>query len=142
MSKTILIMGLPGAGKSTLAAALNANLFPYSTWLNADKVREEYNDWDFSEDGRIRQATRMRRLADENPYEYVIIDMVAPLPEMRSIINPNYVVWVDTIKESRYTDTNKVFVQPEQVDFQVTEQDAIKWACIIAKKILDGYTCS
>ena len=142
MTKRILVMGLPGAGKSTLAAALNANLFPYSTWLNADKVREEHNDWDFSEDGRIRQAARMRRLADENPYQYTIIDMVAPLPEMRSIIEPDYIVWVDTIKEGRYTDTNKIFVQPEHVDFRVTEQDAVMWACTIAKKILNGYACS
>lgn len=134
-------MGLPGAGKTTLAAALNANLFPYSTWLNADDVRKEYNDWDFSEDGRIRQAARMRRLADENPYQYVIIDMVAPLPEMRSIIEPDYIVFVDTIKEGRYTDTNKIFVPPNNFNFHVTEQDAVKWACAIAKKILDGYTC-
>lgn len=142
MTQRILIMGLPGAGKTTLAAALNANLFPYSEWLNADRVREEYNDWDFSEDGRIRQAARMRRLADESPYQYTIIDMVAPLPEMRDIIEPNYVVFVDTIEKSRYTDTNKLFVPPESIDFHVTEQDAILWACTIAKKILNGYTCS
>ena len=142
MSKVILIMGLPGAGKTTLAAALNANLFPYSEWFNADKVREEYNDWDFSHDGRIRQAVRMRKLAEESPYQYAIVDMVAPFPEMRSIISADYVVWVDTIKEGRYTDTNKMFIQPEQVDYHVTEQDALKWACAIAKGILNGYTCS
>lgn len=142
MTKRILIMGLPGSGKTTLAAALNANLFPYSTWFNADKVREEYNDWDFSVDGRIRQATRMRRLADENPYQYTIIDMVTPLPEMREIIDPDYIVFIDTIAAGRYTDTNKMFVRPEKYDFHVTEQDAINWACTIAKKILNGYTCS
>lgn len=137
MSTRILVMGLPGAGKSTLAAALNANLFPYSTWQNADKVREEYNDWDFSEDGRIRQASRMRRLADESPYRYVIIDMVAPLPEMRTIIEPHVTIWLDTITQSRYTDTNKIFVQPNNIDFRITEQDAMTWACTIAKKILN-----
>jgi adenylylsulfate kinase len=137
MTKRILIMGLPGAGKTTLAAALNANLFPYSAWLNADTIREEHNDWDFSVDGRIRQAARMRRLADESPYTHVIIDMVAPLPEMRSIIEPDYIIWVDTIKEGRYTDTNKLFVQPAYYDVRVTEQDAMNWACTIAKKILN-----
>jgi len=142
MTKRILVMGLPGAGKSTLAAALNANLFPYSTWLNTDKMHEDHNDRDFGEDGHICQAARMRRLADENPYQYVIIDMVAPLPEMRSIIKPDYIVWVDTIKESRYTDINNVFVKPDLVDFHVVEQDAITWACTIAKKILNGYNCS
>lgn len=130
-------MGLPGSGKTTLAAALNANLFPYSTWFNADKVREEYNDWDFSVDGRIRQATRMRQLSDNSKDKFVIIDMVTPLPAMRNIIDPDYIVFIDSISEGRYTDTNKMFVRPEKYDFLVPEQDAVKWAHTIAKKILD-----
>ena len=84
----------------------------------------------------------MRTLAEETPYQYVIIDMVAPLPEMRTIINPDFTIWLDTITQSRYTDTNKIFVEPKNIDFRITEQDAMTWACTIAKKILNGYTCS
>ena len=130
-----LLDGTGSAGEPRLVVQVGA-------FSDADKVRDEYNDWDFSHDGRIRQATRMRRLADQSVYQYTIIDMVSPLPEMRNIIEPDYIVFVDTIKEGRYTDTNKLFVPPSQYDFHVTEQDALAWACVIAKKILNGYACS
>ena len=128
MTKRILVMGLPGAGKSTLAAALNANLFPYSTWLNADKVREEYNDWDFSQEGRIRQSKRMYELSTRIECDYVIADFVAPLIEMRDNYKADWTIWVDTIREGRYADTNAMFVEPESYDFRVNEQDAEKWS--------------
>ena len=145
MTQRILVMGLPGSGKTFLSQYISEYLEREKktvSWLNADDVRKKYNDWDFSHDGRIRQATRMRRLADQSVYQYTIIDMVSPLPEMRNIIEPDYIVFVDTIKEGRYTDTNKLFVPPSQYDFHVTEQDALAWACVIAKKILNGYACS
>ena len=136
----VLIMGLPGSGKTTLAAALAARLFFNKVvWLNADAVRERFGDWDFSPEGRLRQAYRMRKLADEELVKgriFVIIDMVAPLREMRDLISPNMMVWVDTISEGRYQDTNRMFEPPEYYDLHVTTQDADKWADILYEQIL------
>lgn len=129
--KRILIMGLPGSGKTTLAHELTSLLSPNCLWINADEIRELYNDWDFSLEGRIRQSIRMRELADASEKEYVICDFVAPLVEMRNNFNADYTIWVDTITEGRYKDTNKLFVSPEKYDIRVTEQDSEKWGLII-----------
>lgn len=134
----VLIMGLPGAGKTTLAQALQLNLRD-SSWYNADVVRKLYDDWDFSYVGRLRQATRMRELADADPAKYVICDFVAPLPEMRHIFNADVTVWVDTIPEGRFEDTNKAFVKPATFDIRVTTQDVDKWTPIIMKRILGAW---
>jgi len=142
MTKRILIMGLPGAGKTTLAEALQTRLDAQdkkTVWLNADRVRTEYNDWDFSEAGRIRQSKRMRELADRLECDYAIADFVAPLVEMRKNYNADYTVWVDTIDSGRFEDTNKAFVAPDVYDVRVTEQDADKWAEIIVNNILRHY---
>ena len=121
-------MGLPGAGKTTLANEL-APLIKAKR-LNADEVRKAANDWDFSEEGRTRQAKRMAefalKLKDEE--NYVVADFICPTPKARSLFPADYVVWVDTIKEGRFDDTNKMFVKPEKYDFQVTSQDAKYWA--------------
>lgn len=139
MPTRILVMGLPGAGKTTLAAALESELVGRTVlWLNADTVRERFNDWDFSYEGRIRQSRRMRDLADESNADYVICDFVAPLPEMRNNFKADWTVWVDTIREGRYADTNAMFDEPEVYDFRVTEQAAEKWAAFIADHILDN----
>jgi Adenylylsulphate kinase len=139
MTQRILIMGLPGSGKTTLAEALQKKL-GNCAWFNADKVREQFNDWDFSHEGRIRQSKRMRELADNCPNEpdYAIADFVAPLVEMRNNYKADWTIWVDTILEGRYADTNKAFIEPEVYDFRITEQDAEKWADFIADHILDN----
>ena len=120
-------MGLPGAGKTTLANELAPLL--NAKRLNADEARKAANDWDFSEEGRIRQAKRMAdfalKLKDEG--NYVIADFICPTPKARSLFPADYVVWVDTIKEGRFDDTNKMFVKPEKYDFHVTSQDAKFW---------------
>jgi adenylylsulfate kinase len=136
MSYRILIMGLPGAGKTTLALNLLNYFNPDVLWLNADEIRRKFNDWDFSEPGRIRQSRRMREIADVSNREYIIADFVCPLQEMRDIYDPNFLIWVDTITEGRFEDTNRAFVPPEQYDVRVTEQDAGKWAKIIHSKII------
>ena len=121
-------MGLPGAGKTTLADEIAPLLS--AKRLNADDVRKAADDWDFSEEGRIRQAKRMAELALKLKGEghYVIADFIAPTPKARSLFPADYIVWVDTIKEGRFDDTNKMFVKPEKYDFQVTSQDAKYWA--------------
>lgn len=137
----ILIMGLPGAGKTYLAERLKARLQSHGRtvgWLNADEVRRHYNDWDFSVEGRIRQSLRMRDLADTSNTDYCIVDFVAPLTEMRNNFRADWTVWVDTIREGRYADTNKMFVEPEVYDFRITEQDGDKWADFVAEHIADN----
>lgn len=117
----ILIMGLPGAGKTTLAQALQARL--NCAWFNADEIRARYNDWDFSTEGRVRQSKRMRILADDSNREHVIADFVAPLKQMRDIYAAHYVIWMDTIAEGRFEDTNQLFEPPEVYDLRITDFD-------------------
>ena len=126
--KIILIMGLPGSGKTTLANELGPML--NAERLNADEVRTKANDWDFSEEGRKRQANRMADLAIKlkSKGNYVVADFICPTPEARSIFPADYIIWVDTIKEGRFDDTNKMFVKPNKFDFHVTTQDAKNWA--------------
>jgi hypothetical protein len=142
MPQRILIMGLPGAGKTYLAQHIVDYLQADKKrvgWLNADDVRKKYNDWDFSKEGRIRQSLRMRELADAmTDRDYVICDFVAPLVEMRNNFKADWTVWVDTIQEGRFEDTNKVFVAPEVYDFRITEQDSEKWGEFVSHHILSN----
>tara|TARA_B100001057_G_C22633465_1_gene865312 strand:- start:36 stop:458 length:423 start_codon:yes stop_codon:yes gene_type:complete len=134
-AKKILIMGLPGAGKTYLANILH-NIID-AVWINADKVRREANDWDFSLEGRKRQAKRMKDLADKalKNNKHVIADFVCPTPQTRKDFNADFVIWMDTIKEGRFDDTNKMFIKPSKFDFRVTEKNAEILAIEIAKKI-------
>ena len=128
-------MGLPGSGKTTLANELAPMI--NAKRLNADEVRKEANDWDFSEEGRKRQSKRMadfaKKLKDKG--NYVVADFICPTPEARSLFPADYIIWVDTIKEGRFDDTNKLFVKPDKFNFRVTTQDAKKWAPIILREI-------
>ena len=127
-------MGLPGSGKTTLATQLQKDIISQREsveWFNADQIREEYNDWDFTAEGRLRQATRMKTLADVSPATFVICDFVCPTAELREAFDANVTIWVDTIPEGRFEDTNRVFVPPMLYDFRVTEQDCEKWSLII-----------
>ena len=117
----ILIMGLPGSGKTYLSQRLQPLLG--AAWFNADKVREMANDWDFSPEGRTRQSLRMKSLADfesENQ-RIVICDFICPTAETRKLFDPDKVIWLDTIEKGRFEDTNALFEKPEKFDFRVTE---------------------
>lgn len=135
----VLIMGLPGAGKTTLAQSVVTKLglaLRSVTWLNADEIRKHYQDWDFSKEGRIRQSVRMRRLADNSTSDFVICDFVAPLQLQREVFEADLTIWVDTISAGRFEDTNKTFVPPHDYDLRVTEQDADKWSRIVVQMLL------
>jgi hypothetical protein len=157
MKQRILIMGLPGSGKTMLAGALkkyleqngtfanfNAEMMPLTglnatvTWFNADDVRRKHNDWDFSNEGRIRQSIRMLQFAMESSTDYVICDFVAPLVEMRNNFKADWTIWMDTIEAGRFEDTNKLFVPPEVYDFRITEQDCEKWAEFVGTHIIEN----
>jgi hypothetical protein len=122
----------------------NAEMMPVTglnstvTWFNADDVRRKHNDWDFSNEGRIRQSIRMLQFAMESSTDYVICDFVAPLVEMRNNFKADWTIWMDTIEAGRFEDTNKLFVPPEVYDFRVTEQNAEKWAEFIGQHIIDN----
>ena len=115
----ILVMGLPGAGKTWLSERLQKHL--ECAWYNADKVRQMANDWDFSPEGRVRQANRMRTFADfeKQNNRYVICDFVCPTRETRDAFNPDIVIWLDTISEGRFEDTNNMFEAPSLIDYKV-----------------------
>lgn len=117
----VLIMGLPGSGKTTLAEALQGKLG--CAWYNADKIRSQSNDWDFSYEARIRAAARMRNLADFESAQgrIVICDFVCPTPETRVLFDANVTIWMDTIRASKFSDTNEIFIPPLNSDFLFSE---------------------
>ena len=128
-------MGLPGAGKTTLAETLAPMI--NAKRLNADEVRKAANDWDFSPEGRTRQAKRMAEFALKlkNEGNYVVADFICPTPEARKLFPADYIDWVDTIKEGRFEDTNQMFVNPNNFEFHVTTQEAKNWAPKIIEDI-------
>ena len=153
----ILIMGLPGSGKTYFAerlkrylevhgqrnlSALEEVAYPKMNarvdWFNADDIRKKFNDWDFSREGRIRQSIRMFDFAMRCTGDYVICDFVAPLPEMRHNFKADWTIWMDTIDAGRYEDTNKAFVPPDLYDFRINEQNAEKWVSYVGEMILSN----
>ena len=119
MNFKILVMGLSGSGKTTLAKQLAKKL--KAKHLNADAIRDEYNDWDFSTEGRIRQAERLRNLASESDSDYVVIDFICPLEQGREIINADYTIWMDTVESSKYKDTDNIFEKPDNTNVHSLE---------------------
>ena len=160
MTTKILIMGLPGSGKTYFAERLKKYLEDHSNvdtmplwrmvnmeipptfykskvdWFNADDIRKRFNDWDFSREGRIRQSLRMAEFAFKCTEDYAICDFVAPLVEMRNNFKADWTIWMDTIDAGRFDDTNKAFVPPEVYDFRITEQNAEKWVEFVGDHIL------
>jgi adenylylsulfate kinase len=138
--KKILVMGLPGSGKTTLANELVRLLKEHNkkvVWFNADEVRSQFHDWDFTYEGRLRQARRMKSLAENNTFtDFVICDFIAPLKSMRDIFDADFKIYMNTESDHRFLDTNKLFEPPENADFVVTEKDAVNIAPEIIEKLL------
>ena len=130
MQRKVLIMGLPGAGKTTLCEALapllNAVVF------NADAVRANLSrDLGFSHDDRIKHARRMGWMCDRviEAGGTVIADFICPTPQTRAAFGEAFTIWVDRIKIGRFEDTNRMFIPPERVDLRVTaDGSALYWA--------------
>jgi adenylylsulfate kinase len=135
----ILIMGLPGSGKTTLAKLLAPML--NAVFLNADEVRKQADDWDFTNEGRQRQSMRMRTLAEEavNNNRVVVADFICPTESTRKNFGADYTVWMDTIKEGRFDDTNKMFETPSTFDFKVSHKEADMWAYLIKQDITEKH---
>lgn len=114
-------MGLPGSGKTWLAERLQERL--KSAWFNADEVRKMANDWEFGDEARIRQARRMRNLAnyEKGCGRVVICDFVCPTELTRHIFEADITIWMDTIEEGRFEDTNKIFERPKEVDLHINK---------------------
>ena len=129
-------MGLPGSGKTYLTERLVPLIG--AAWYNADKVREMANDWDFSVEGRERQSKRMRAFADfeKSHGRFVVCDFVCPTKSTRENFDADIVVWMDTITEGRFEDTNKLFQNPENVNFHITEWNETNHK-EVAEKILE-----
>ena len=113
----ILVMGLPGSGKTTLSKVLAEKLD--AAYFNADEVRKQFNDWDFSDTGRKRQAYRMRELCDMAETRHTVADFVCPTEQTRELFLPDFIVFMNTIDAGRFEDTNRVFEQPSEVDVLV-----------------------
>lgn len=113
---TILIMGLPGSGKTTLANKLKQDITQHGKtidYFNADQVRQQYNDWDFTLEGRIRQGNRMKDLAVKSESDFVICDFIAPLPETQNLFSNDVIIWMATVDKSKYEDTDLIFTTPK-----------------------------
>ena len=124
--KKILVMGLPGSGKSYFSERLSKLI--NATWLNADQVRKDSNDWDFSPEGRLRQSNRMRKLAEKAISEgkHALADLVCPTKKTRIDFKADFTIWMNTISKGRFEDTNKMFQAPEknEVNFVIKEKNA------------------
>jgi adenylylsulfate kinase len=140
MSKIILVFGLPGSGKTTLCKHLIQEMKEISMiHLNADEIRAQYDDWDFSTEGRLRQAKRMRDLAEKQDSEYVLCDFVCPVNKTRlDLFKDSYVVFLNTIDKGRFEDTNKIFEHPQldTVNFEIHDFNKIKYSAHIISAIL------
>jgi len=136
MKRKILIMGLPGSGKTTLAEVLVRKL--NAAWFNADAVRQDiYSELGFSPEDRLAHATRMGKLCDwaKMGGSYVIADFVCPTNETREAFAADFTIWVDRIQEGRYEDTNKMFQKPEQYDIKLKEGTPDEWCEQVVEKL-------
>ena len=136
----ILVMGFPGAGKTYLAERLKAKLS--CAYYNADNVRRLSNDFDFSLKGRLLQAERMRKIAvaELEKSSIVICDFICPTRQTREIFKPDMLVWLDTVKESSYNDTNEMFEPPKksECDYIIRTKNGEYFSSVIARYILIG----
>ena len=132
----VLIIGLPGSGKTTLAKILSNELKAH--WLNADNIRKKYNDWDFSKEGVLRQAKRMTDLSNKQVNTKILIcDFICPFEEGRKLFNPDILIWMNTVEKGRFekNSIDHFFEIPKNYDFMTQEKNADFFSKEIIKKI-------
>ena len=132
----ILIMGLPGSGKTTLAEGLCLRVLlsgVRSLWINADVIRRRALDFDFSIEGRLRQAHRIDGVASRSKCKIIIMDLVAPLVAQREILKPDFTVWMDTKASSKYPDTDAVFAKPKDADIVIREHNEANVSMVFSR---------
>ena len=124
----ILIIGLAGSGKTTLAKSLNEKL--NAKWINGDLVRKKYADWDFSKVGIFRQLKRVAKLAKKSKKKYVVIDFICPFEKGRKIIKPDILIWMDTVKKGRFIkkSIDHFFEKPEDYTFRIKRKNSNLWS--------------
>ena len=129
-------MGLPNAGKTTLAKALVPLL--RAVHFNADEVRGNINkDLGFAHKDRIEHARRMGWLCDQvaKAGHSAIADFICPTPETREAFGQAYTIYVNTGQPTPYADTRSRFVPPETPDYEIREQNAEYHAKSIAEHL-------
>ena len=113
-SYKILVFGLPGSGKTTFAKKLAVNM----AYFNADEIRKMFNDWDFSMEGRLRQAERRYCLANLAEGS-AVVDFICPYDQNRH--DYDIKIWMNTISKGRFEDTNKMFETPSHCTFEIKD---------------------
>ena len=136
--KKILIFGLPGSGKTTLSKKVSERL--KALHLNADEIRKRFDDWDFSNEGRLRQAQRMKNLAKNASEDFIVLDFVCPAKQFRALIAAEITIFMDTIQISRFADTNKIFEMPdetEKITYRIKEMNSDEEAKKITTNVIN-----
>jgi adenylylsulfate kinase len=134
-------MGLSGSGKTVFSQCLMERFILHKIdvkWFNADDIRHKFNDWDFSYEGRIRQSHRMREFADSSDSDIAICDFIAPFAEMRDNFDADWVIWLDTVQQSKFNDTDEIFIKPVNYDFRIRNKDAHMWSDVVATHIVNS----
>lgn len=142
MAIKILICGLPESGKTTLADEIKKNLELNGKTVsrfNADEIRKYNGDWDFSVEGRIRQAERLKRLCDEVTTDFCVVDFIAALEKQHEIFKADMTIWLDTVKSCQYSDTNEIFTPPKRHTVRIIQKDAEWWGKQLCKLIFSEY---
>jgi len=122
----IQIIGLPGSGKTTLATILVDRI--NAVHLNADYVRATINsDLGFTPENRVEHSRRLGEMAKMLSGQGldVVVDFICPTAATRAAFGkPDICIWMDTITEGRFENTNKLWEIPTEFNYHFTAYDS------------------